>query len=599
MSSTIAQPEAIAHAVLEKPPVAPPPPGSLQEAAVKIREKLNEGGSRSALESMRQRKPIEQRKIDELIDTNCGIERNADGTKKRPAGLEVKRRFDEMQKYAKLSKDFLEKGYDGLDVGQKPIVRTLVEQAVRAWPEADALFSGPPPMPPAEKEAIIETMLKDPKFAEKARSIFEGIIDPAKALKDTVFEAKTALEEARRKEGERKNEITKNNNEKALVNTELEQFKDGGGVGDGQKLQQIKAIEAELPTLKANLITKEDQSAEVQDRIKDSESQRRVTLQRGLDTIPIDAELMTKRSEARTLQREIKEINDRINLKTELEQERTSLEQKKQNLEEEKMRLDAELRSLTQERFASQANFSSAQLARTSEEMDFAGSLKDVFSETTMQFMEERIASAEEVQRKLIEEERAKTTDPDEQKILDALKIRWDQENWKNGRRSYKINKFQVKEDYGNLIVEGPKRILKDILLANSGFTAGTPAYAVEAARIDAKLTDLAFVEKMQQKVVERVITRQIQVGKVTEDDVRILRESDWGKGVVQNAIKNKAELRSEIEQLYGQGALETTFWEKLKRTSNGNFLKLLLLLLGTVALVVPVGMAIKSTLEE
>lgn len=601
MPSAIAQPEVIARAVLEKAPVAPPPPGSLQEAAVKIREKLNESGPRSALESMRQRKSIEQRKIDELIDTNCGTERNADGTKRRPAGSEVRGRFDEMQKWSKLSKDFLEKGYDGLDAAQKPIVKTLIEQALRAWPEADALFSGPPPMPVADKEAVIVTILKNPKYAEKVRSIFEGAIDPTKALKDTVSEAKTTLEEVRKKEEEKRNGIAKSNNEKVLVDTQLEQFRDGGGVGDGPKLQQMKAIEAELPTLKVNLIAKQDQLVEAQERVKDLERKRNVAWQRGADnTDVIDVEITTKRGEVRTLQREITEINDRVNLKTALEQEKTSLEQKKRQLEEERIKLDTELKNLTRERLESQANFSSAQLTRTSQEQDFVDSFKGVFSEATMQYLEENIAKAEEAQKKLIDEEKANTVDPEEQRILDAIETRWDKAEWQGGRLRRKINISQVRQDYPNLIAEGPRRILRDMLVSQITLLAGSPQYRAEVARIESKLNP-AFVEKMQPKIVERLITRQVQTGKITEDDVRIIRESNWGQGVIQAAIKNKAELKNEIEQLIGQGALETSLWEKLKRMSNGSLLKFLLIIFGGVATlgILPAGMALKSVLKE
>lgn len=600
MPSTLVQPEVVARAVLEKAPVGPPAPGSPQEAAAKIRERLAES-PRSATESMRQQ-PIEQRRIDEFIDKNSGIERDARGIKKRPVGSETKNRFDQMQKYAKLGKDYLEKGYDGLDAAQKGEVRMFVERTVRAWPEAEAIFSGPPPMPAADTQAIIEEILRNPEFRTKARTIFESAIDPSKALQETaVIEARTGYEEAKRQEDEKKAEETKNNLEGTRVDDELRLFSVVGGI-DGAKLAELKGLERDLPELTMDLATKRADLEEARDDIRYYSDRRRALISRGQDTTEIENTLREKQTATRTFQREITGIQDKINRKQVLEDEREELTRKKQEIDAKKSPLKEEIKVLTQDRLRAQADYASVQLTRTSQEQDFVDSLKNVFSETTMQYMEDKIAAAEQAQSQLIDEEKAKTTDPDEQKVLDALKQRWDFVEWKGGRQTFKINKNQTKYDYGNLIAEGPKRILRDILMANTGLTPGTPAYQTEIARIDAKLNDPDFIAKVQPKVVERVITRQVQCGKVTEDDVRILRESDWGQGTIQAAINSKKELKSEIEQLYGQGALEGgALWQRLKRMSNGSLLKFLLIIFGGIATVgvLPAGLALKGALKE
>ncbi|MDO8461130.1 MAG: hypothetical protein Q7S38_01665, partial [bacterium] len=95
MASTIGQPEVAFRAVLEKTPVAPPPPGSSQEAAAKIREEMAKQGTKSALESLKTRsKPPGEtaRKVSEINEKNIGFEKDATGRTIRGTGTEEARR---------------------------------------------------------------------------------------------------------------------------------------------------------------------------------------------------------------------------------------------------------------------------------------------------------------------------------------------------------------------------------------------------------------------------------------------------------------------------------------------------------------------------
>lgn len=587
MPTPLAQPETIAHAVLEKAPVAPPPPGSSQEAAEKIRTTLSEKGPRSALEGLRQRKPIEQRGIGEVIDQNIGTERNVDGSKKRPAGSEIKRRFDEAQKYATLSKDFLEKGYDGLNTAQKGEVRQFAEQAMRAWPEADNLLSG---MSPADRQAAIEAVLKAPEYTAKVRSIFEGAIDPSKILPDTVSEIRTKFDDIKRREEEIKAGRIRSDSESNSIKAQLDQFKTIGGI-DGSKLSELKNLERELPQLNIDLQSSRDRLETTSDLIKSLENLKTVATLRGEDITPIDQQVTLRRQDQRTFRRDIEETNGKINRKSALEQERETLEQKRQQLEGERTHLEEELKSLTQERIGAQADLASAQLTHNSQEQDFVDSLKNVFSEGTMQYLESKITEAEEVQRQLIEEEKARTVDPAEKAILDSLLSRWEKTKTIGilGKRTIsELNREKIKKDFGNLMTGGPNQVMRDILIEEGGMLA------FEA---DAKLNDPAFVEKMQPKLVERLITRRIQTGKLTEDDARRIIESDWGKGMIDNAINNRKVISDALEKLGEKGVLRGGISEWIRKKSGGNFLKFLLLILFGAAIIPAMG--IKSALSE
>src|SRR3989344_4991852 len=168
MPPPTANPEAIARAIVEKTPAAPPPPGSTAEKAARIREKAQLESPRSALESLNARKPIEQTRTTNALDSAIGTERKQDGTRK--LNTEQQRRFDEAQKTINLTRDYLEKGYDRLNLAQRGDVRRLVEQAIKAWPEANAVLSG---MTPTERQAAIENIiLKNPEALARIRSVF-------------------------------------------------------------------------------------------------------------------------------------------------------------------------------------------------------------------------------------------------------------------------------------------------------------------------------------------------------------------------------------------------------------------------------------------
>lgn len=140
-------------------------------------------------------------------------------------------------------------------------------------------------------------------------------------------------------------------------------------------------------------------------------------------------------------------------------------------------------------------------------------------------------------------------------------------------------------------MTQGPKDIMKEMLVA-SGMSA------VDA---DAKLADPAFVEKMQPRVIERLTTRRIQTGKLTEDDARrIIENPTWGKAIIDTAIKNRKDIADALTELEGQGILRGGIAEWLRNKSGGSKWKFLLILLGIVALGAgPAAMGLKNVLSE
>lgn len=593
MPTTLSSPDTLARAVIEK---APPPTAVLtpeQQAAKSIREKVAESSPRSTLESLRGRRlAIDQGRIDQANVNNIGIERNPDGSKKLDA-VEQKRLSD-AKAYEVRTKDFLERGYAGISGVDQREIRTRVGQVLRAWPEADALLSS---KTPAEQQALIEELMKDPKYSEKVRGVFDASLGTT--VPELPPELKTRLDEIQRQEASKNAENTRNASEKTNVDTGLEQFTDRSATGGikGAKLTELERITRDLPTLTADLDTKQEQLAGVGDQIKDLELSRRVALQRGNDTTSIDAELTTKRSGARTLEREVRNTNNTIDRKAALEQERDGLQRRRQELEAERVKLQAELDGIVRQRIGAQADFASARMTREGQEQGFVDGLRNVFSESAYNYLEEKITASEEVQRQLIEEEKARTVDPAEKAILDGRLNRWEEKKTVGvfGKREVsKLNGKKIREDFSNVMADmdnGPKVIMKEMLIKGG----------MSAADADKKLADPAFVEKMQPQVMETLVTRRIQTGKLTEDDARrIIENPNWGKAVIDTAIQKRKDIRDALTELEGKGILRGGFAEWLRNKSGGSKLKFLLILLGIAALGAgPAAMALKDALKE
>ncbi|MDO8461160.1 MAG: hypothetical protein Q7S38_01815 [bacterium] len=573
MATTLAQPETVLRAVIEKAPAAPPPPGSSQEAAGILRKKMAEQGPKSALEAMRARsKPPGEtaRKVSEINEKNIGFEKDATGRTIRGTGTEEARRLDTAKNYTGLTKDFLEKGFDGLSSSQKIAARSMVDNALNAFPEMEAFLST---MSPGEVNAVLDTLLKNPEYAASLSRVFEKAAEPSKALaSEAVSDLKTKFDEESQKEKAKTDEISKNSREASKINTELDQFAKKGGISS-TKLKELEDLTRDMPDIQRNLADAQERFDEAKETIRDVDQRRRVQLGRGVDDTTVqDAEITARRKEARIFQREIIGYQDKIQRKASLEQEKASLEQEKQKLEENRVKLEDELKIQTKARIAAQADYATAKMDRASQEDDYVDGLRGMFGEATFQYLEDKIEKAETAQKELLQQEEANAEDPAEKAILSKIQTRW--EKVEGG-----YNKEKIDSDYKSVLSSnGAIEVLREMLI--------TSGFSLDEANV--KLADKAFVEKMQPKVVEKLLTRKLQTGKPTEQEARLIIESEWGKGMIDKAIANKKELKDAVNTLMAEGVVK----------DNKGLLKLLLLLFGGLITlgILPTTMLLKDS---
>ena len=186
----------------------------------------------------------------------------------------------------------------------------------------------------------------------------------------------------------------------------------------------------------------------------------------------------------------------------------------------------------------------------------------------------------------------------------------WELPVYKNGRESSEIDKFMVNSDFGMLVSNGEngatlivqKLLMSDLLnridpTTNNRYQQGVGGYNEEITRIEKLLDNKDFMDKMRPRVAKDLTTRYLlRGGKMRKDEIRLFRETSWGQSLVKDSIESNKELMKQINQAWGEKALTVGWWDRLKRMSDGNFLKLLLMLLLAGGLI-PIGMkALLST---
>lgn len=230
------------------------------------------------------------------------------------------------------------------------------------------------------------------------------------------------------------------------------------------------------------------------------------------------------------------------------------------------------------------------------QEEKFAQSIEGILVEAGNQTIEEEFRNRFELQSQRDEEAMKKADDQDEEAIWQGALRRWERRRVRGGRRVPEPVKERIHRDFGMVMTSknGPDQLIAILLLdqLDRKYTRGTPEYIREEERLERRVTDKDFMNKMRQKLVPALFNRYIYTGgKMYRDDVRVLKDTDWGSEAIAKAIEANEKLRQELDDVYGSGVLTGEGFRRwLRRKSDGSVLKLLLIMLtvgglGTMAL--------------
>ncbi len=96
-------------------------------------------------------------------------------------------------------------------------------------------------------------------------------------------------------------------------------------------------------------------------------------------------------------------------------------------------------------------------------------------------------------------------------------------------------NKKKVNEDFSELFRGGPDALIKDILMTSCGLSE---------QEASAKMKDKVLAEKMRESVVEQLVSKGIQAGQLTAQEVLYIQNSDWGKYAMNKILAERDKVK-------------------------------------------------------
>jgi len=565
-------PKAIVREGLPATPAARTP----EAVAVTIIEKADQGVWRQGLELAR-RPPLEDEKIANRVE-QIGIERDPNtGIKTR--NIQEFARYNEAKEAANLVKKFLEKGFDGMTNAEKTELRKAV------WAEAGlrpSLAAELARMTPAERIAFAERALNNPELAGFARQIFEEILDPSKVLADAVTPAQEALEITEFERDGKKGEFDEVKHRWDRNNTQLAEFEDQSATGGtkGARLIELEKLTADESTLKAELQTRQQRLRTAKDRVDDLTSELQTTtatmMTRGgilsgqRPPTEIQADITQAKKDIRNLEDEINEREAKLARKIQLEQEKQQVEQRKTELDREKREKELELKKAESEVNKRKKELADAKALRESQEKDLVAGFKGVVSEAINEQLNAEVQRLTEALNEEVGSLKEKAKESNEKVMYEALQEEFVKtETRRRGifgkkEKARVVDKTKVNNYFDKIMTQGPEAAMRDLIMSRTNPETGNPFTGTEA---DAILANKEYVEKMQPEVVKQLIGRKILIGGMTNNDIDIIVRSQWGRGMIEQAMAINEEYRKAVEMVTGVGGTQSHgFWEKFRQ---------------------------------
>ncbi len=555
-----------------------------------LKRKSNPDDALAAVKAWKE--PLKLRTIKQVLDENIGATRDAATGKKT-------RNPDEVLRYTKALKNvdqvdkFLRVGYDMLPASEKNLMRSEVERVLRRIPNVSAYLNHLPSG--TTKNECIEQLIKNPNFAGKLRELVnerilggengEGI-HLEKPTPDAVANQEEAAELKRLKK-EELDEITK---KITAADTKLKVFEPQGA---RYAAIQIGASEAEvrrkMDALDEFIKQRDDlnaQGAKVQ-IINGQFQQLGFTPQQQIeydDTLKL----------IKDARRDLKESERKLNEYTSAITDQEKAENKKDSLEERKRQIEEELISLKKNTDTTTLTLTDSMAIREKAEESFVEGIESLVEDAAMQAFEDEVSKAQQTQEELVTkaEEQAKS---DEQKAVEeAIKSRYDETITVNppfgaAREVRRMRKGRIKRDFEMLMSTrgGPEELMRRVLLTTR--IPDTSAARIGATRrftqteIANALEDPDFMKDMQPQLLQQLITRKLQTGRLRSSDVRVIFESNWADGMIENALQKNQEFATQVETMREQGLIPGPFIEFLRHSRAGSRLSWLMLACGLV----------------
>ena len=572
------------------PPI--PSAGSSAEMAKKIREDLEQGNWRQAMEFIR-RPAVKEGEMKEKIE-QIGVERDA-ATGKKARGPEEEARYNRAKKGEEQAKKLLEVGYDKLTSTEKKAFRDkILAQAMRDTglkAQLDTLTTD------ADKNAFAERYLRDPKYlGEVQRLLGEAAEVEIGISSESIEEAKQKAEEKQLEKTDKQADIDDVNRRLTQVDAQLNDFERPapGAAGTlGAKAAEIDRIKNNLTTIQTELATYKKQAESAQLKINLLMQERQASLRPGWAGRPmgdIDIELVAETGNRDTAQTEANKREGDLQDLPRLELEQQQLETRRQDLVKEQREKALGMGKIDLDLNRRKAELEDLKTLRASQEEDLASSFENVTKNSIANMLEQQYKDITYEFGKEIEKRKTEATSSDEKAMWGALKDRWLGAERRRrflglgeGTPYRPIDKQKVNGDFSTLLDKGPEEIFKKML---DGRTNPTTSALYTLAEIDTLIQNRDFVDKMQPEMIKQLIGRKILTGGISREDIHIITNVQWGKDMIAGAMERNEEFKKNVEAVIGAGAISRAgFFERFAQEARKNPWWLLLLIFGVGAL--------------
>ena len=524
-----------------------------------------------------------------------GTEYNPDGTKNRTG--DSLQRFEDSRRQIELSSTIAEEGIDSKNIdatGRAGIVLQVIKR-LENHPDLAEMFSK---MNPADKDAYVMRLLRDPGIAKNVAQICEFLQDPknnnigGEIVKRLQDEARAADLELQIVDGRYKNVADR----KRDLSDELKDKYDRSDSDKkkwGEAAKRIVELEAESPVLKATIPHLEAQVVQLSEQLVQAEGKigsggLRDRITGAISGNPNIVEIKTKLTAA---QKELAEATQKLRELDTLTQREKNLNTQIGELTNQGMELWSARERAALKAQADNRNLQAALDIHETQEVSLASKFDNIITEAATRVVEGQLETITDVQRKDVEETKAHAKDQASIDLEEQCGAQWDtMENRKRGgffgigARWEKVpipNKAEIDESWTLFGEQGPRAVMID-LLRKRGYND---------VQIDKLMLDKTYVSEHLPRIMRQLTVRRARVHGVAPEELAVLLDKPWGKEVVEQVFTASKDLRNYVTKYYGEGILNGPDGaHKFLYEAKKNPFLILLLLLGSAAAIAALG---------
>lgn len=544
----------------------------------------------SILEFMAPSPPPTEARVKQVNNENFGSKRKggtgADaGDREYVPGERSEQYRKEADKFAGLSRELLDNGFDGLKTDsawsaneKKKFLRAELLESMKSWPLTRGVMEQYGPYgnatADAARNAVLEEMLRDPNLLKKIGENFGEIYDGDGAIfEDVVSKVQEEFAKAKAEKEAKEKELAENTRVLGNVDRKFHDMSPGGitygklnalRVASASWPKDISALNAQISALQLeiNRNTPQQFSKDKTPQFADPANPTRITHFKDEinENIGISSKLASLQGEIDVKRAALADISQKQSELDALSKEAADVEQFRNELREKQTKLEGEVGVLDAQFQTAEGKLNEKKALRMAQEEELKNKVQGMVREAGRQFLKDEVGRYENAQQKSLQKEAKNAATRDEKAIADGLMgLRREQKRF--GRSTYVVDDTKVKEAFQSMRSTGsPEAVVKGYLEVTlndlkTQYGEDSPQYKEEQARLKEIYENQDLMKKMNAKVGERILKDYFSKGnQLRKEDLNIFVGSDWWQPTIDGVLANNEKLDKAIEDMQKKG---------------------------------------------